>query len=120
MSATNNVPRLIAPGVRSFMDFTLRNCRQIKDSYTTWAVNLGLTIFLIITVGIFLYFKYKGKPTKEEEHRKKIEGQEYIMRKLGTHVSTRQMAEQMKLNNGSLTGLPMWDKSILIPGIKNQ
>ena len=42
------------------------------------------------------------------------------MRKLGTHVSTRQMAEQMKLNNGSLTGLPMWDKSILIPGIKNQ
>ena len=71
----------------------------------------------------------KGKARKHTAGRKKtlniddlrkIEGQEYIMRKLGTHVSTRQMAEQMKLNNGSLTGLPMWDKSILIPGIKNQ
>ena len=114
-----NKPNLIAPGVRSFMDFTLRNCREIKDNYTCWAINLSLTLFLFSVIGLFLYFKYKGKPTKEELERKKIEGQQYVMKKLGMHVSTKKMAEQMKLNNGTLTGLPMWDKSLLIPGIQN-
>lgn len=113
-------PNLIAPGVRSFMDFTLRNCRELKDNYTSNAINLSLTLFLFSMMGLFLYFKYKGKPTKEEQETKKIEGQQYVMRKLGMHAATRQMAEQMKLNNGSLTGLPMWDKSLLIPGIQNQ
>lgn len=109
-------PILVAPGVRSFMDFTLKNCKQIKDTYMTVAVNTGLTILFIFVIGSFLYYKYKGKPTSQELEEKKRQGQEYVMKKLGTHVATRQMSQ----NEGSmLTGMPIWEKSLLIPGISN-
>ena len=110
-------PQLVAPGVKSFMDFTLRNCRQMKDSYMTVAVNIGLTVTFIVVLGGFLYYKYKGKPTREEVEQRKRQGQEYVMKKLGTHVATRQMLSNQSKNDSSvITGLPMWEKSLLIPG----
>lgn len=109
-------PHLVAPGVKSFMDFTLKNCKQMKESYTTVAVNIGLTVTFIIVVGGFLYYKYKGKPTREEVEQRKRRGQEYVMKKLGTHVATRQMMSNQSKNDTSvITGLPMWEKSLLIP-----
>jgi hypothetical protein len=110
-------PQLVAPGVKSFMDFTLRNCRQMKDSYMTFAVNIGLTVTFIVVIGGFLYYKYKGKPTREEVEQRKRQGQEYVMKKLGTHVATRQLSSNQSKNDSSvITGLPMWEKSLLIPG----
>lgn len=110
-------PELVAPGVRSFMDFTLRNCRKLKDNYFTFAVNASLTVLFIGVVGLFLYGKYRGKPSKAELEARQRQGQEYIMRKLGTHVATRQMEAKTAAN--SITGLPIWEKSLLIPGIGN-
>jgi hypothetical protein len=112
-----DAPNLVAPGVRSFMDYTLRNCRQMKDTYMTYSVNIGLTILFFGVVGLFLYYKYKGKPTQIELESKKREGHEYMMKKLGMHVATRQMANAA--NASVLTGLPIWEKSLLIPGIGN-
>ena len=120
-------PRLVAPGVRSFMDFTLRNCRQVKDSYTTIAVNVGLTVVFVLVIGGFLYYKYRGKPTKAELEARKRQGQEYVMRKLGSHVATRQMANAGRTfspggpsdlgNSSQITGLPIWEKSLLLPAV---
>lgn len=113
-------PNLVAPGVRSFMDFTLRNCRQLKDTYMTYSVNTGLAVLFFGVVGLFLYYKYKGKPTPMELEAKRREGHEYMMKKLGMHVATRQMANAANVANASvLTGLPIWEKSLLIPGIGN-
>lgn len=112
-----DTPNLVAPGVRSFMDYTLRNCRQMKDTYMTYSVNVGLTILFFGVVGMFLYFKYKGKPSQLEMEMKKREGHEYMMKKLGMHVATRQMANSA--NASVLTGMPIWEKSLLIPGIGN-
>ena len=99
------------------MELTLKNCRQLKDSYTTVAVNVGLTVAFIVVIGSFLYYKYKGKPTREEVEQRKRQGQEYVMKKLGTHVATRQMLSNKSNNDSSvITGLPMWEKSLLIPG----
>ena len=109
-------PNLVAPGVKSFMDLTLKNCRNMKDSYTTVAVNVGMTVAFIVVIGGFLYYKYKGKPTREEVEQRKRRGQEYVMKKLGTHVATRQMLTNTNNNDTSvITGLPMWEKSLLIP-----
>lgn len=115
METSSQTPRLVAPGVRSFMDFTLRNCRQMKDTYMTLSINIGLTLFLVVVIGTFLYYKYKGKPTPQEAEAKRQQGHQYVMKKLGMHVATRQM---MQKNSASeLTGLPIWEKSLLIPGI---
>lgn len=108
-------PNLVAPGVKSFMDFTLKNCKNMKETYTTIGINISLGLGLITVIGLFLYYKYKGKITPEEKEQKKREGQNYVMRKLGMHVATKQINQNN--NSNSLTGLPMWDKSLLIPGI---
>lgn len=117
-----DTPNLVAPGVRSFMDYTLRNCRQMKDRYMTYTINIGLTVIFFGVVGLFLYFKYKGKPTPLELEAKKRQGHEYMMKKLGSHVATRQMmnARTNSADASILTGLPIWEKSLLIPGIGNQ
>lgn len=112
-----DMPNLVAPGVRSFMDYTLRNCRQMKDTYMTYSVNVGLTILFFSVIGLFLYYKYKGKPSQLELEMKKREGHEYMMKKLGMHVATRQMSNTT--NASVLTGMPIWEKSLLIPGIGN-
>ena len=111
-------PNLVAPGVRSFMDFTLKNCKQLKETYTTAAVNVGLAVAFIAVIGGFLYYKYKGKPTMAEVAEKKRQGQEYVMRKLGAHVATRQMIPNSS-GASEITGLPIWEKSLLVPGISN-
>lgn len=108
-------PNLVAPGVKSFMDFALKNCRQMKDTYMTVVVNVTLTVVLAAVVGGFLYYKYKGKPTPAEVEDRKRRGQEYVMRKLGGNVATRLMTESRSANE--LTGLPIWEKSLLIPGV---
>lgn len=105
---------LVAPGVRSFMEYTLYNCRRLKDKYTNMAWNIGLTVFFFcMTIG-FLYYRYKGKPTKEEEQNRKLEEHTYIMRKLGNNIATRKIEEAAK-TTGMLTGLPMYDQNLL-PG----
>lgn len=110
-------PNLVAPGVKSFMDFTLKNCRQMKDTYMTVAVNIGLAVAFVVVIGSFLYYKYKGKPTQTELEERKRQGQEYVMRKLGSHVATRQMMSSVNKHDASvITGLPIWEKSLLIPG----
>jgi len=105
---------LVAPGVRSFMDYTLYNCKRLKDRYTNLAWNTGLTLLLLIIMGWFLYYRYKGKPSKEEEEQRKQEGHMYIMKKLGNNIATRQIEEAAQ-KSGLLTGLPIYDKA-LFPG----
>mgnify|MGYP000140701184 FL=1 len=105
---------LVAPGVRSFMEYTLYNCRRLKDKYTNMAWNLGLTLFFVFLIGGFLYYRYRGKPSKEEEDKKKQEAHAYIMQKLGNNIATRQIEEAAQ-KTGMLTGLPMYDKTLL-PG----
>lgn len=107
---------LVAPGVRSFMEYTLFNCRRLKEKYTNVAWNIGLTLLFICLIGGFLYYRYRGKPNSEEEEMRKREAHEYIMRKLGNNVATRQM-EAAAQKSGMLTGLPMYDQSLLPPKI---
>jgi len=105
---------LVAPGVRSFMEYTLYNCRRLKDKYTNMAWNIGLTLFFVCIIGGFLYYRYRGKPTKEEEEKRRQEAHTYIMKKLGNNIATRKIEEAAQ-RTGMLTGLPMYDKTLL-PG----
>jgi SNF family Na+-dependent transporter len=96
------------------MEYTLYNCRRVKDMYTNMAWNVGLTMFFAVVVGWFLYYRYRGKPTKEEEERRKYEAHMYIMKKLGNNIATREI-EKAAQRSGILTGLPQYDRTLL-PG----
>ena len=97
-------PKLIEPGVRYFLNETLKQCHIFKENYKNLIFNIGLLIFFILILGIVLLIKYKGKLTLEEIKQKEIEKKKYILSKIKNYQDARKI-EQQEL----ITGLPNWD-----------
>ena len=95
---------LTEPGVKFFLNQTLKQCHIVKDKFHNVIFNVGLLIFfLLILAGILLY-KYKGRLTPVEKERKTQEKQQYILSKM------KQLQEAKKIAHQELiTGLPNWD-----------
>ena len=111
-------PTLTEPGVRYFLSKSLDQCRRVKDCYHTQTFNITVGIAFFLCLGIFLYLRYKGKPTIEEVDAKKRQRQEYILSKLkmvnATHYAQSKGipmdARTHPAGNGlgMLTNLPAW------------
>ena len=69
-------PTLTEPGVRYFLSKSLEQCHKVKDYYHTQKFNFIVSIAFFVCLGIFLYLRYKGKPTPEEVEAKKRQQQE--------------------------------------------
>jgi hypothetical protein len=98
-------PTLIEPGVRYFLNGTLKECRKFKDNYISVIFNISMIFLLFALVGGFLMYRYKGKPTPAELDLKNRKKQEYIVSKL------QQLAIEKKknsVNTTMITGLPEW------------
>lgn len=94
-------PTLIEPGVKSFLNLTLKDCRRLKDSYHTIIFNISMFGIFVLVVGGFLLYHYRGKLTPAEIEIKNRKKQEYIISKL------QQMA-YLRKNQGLITQLPQW------------
>ena len=111
-------PSLTEPGVRYFLSKSLDQCRQVKDYYHTKTFNFTMSVVFCLCLGVFLYLRYKGKPTPEEVEAKKRIQQEYILSKLkmvnATHYAQSKGipmdARTHPAGNGMgmLTNLPAW------------
>lgn len=97
-------PILIEPGVRYFLNETLKQCHIFKENYKNLMINVGLLIFFIIILGIILLIKYKGKLKPEEINQKELEKKKYILSKIKNYQDARKKQEQELI-----TGLPHWD-----------
>ena len=98
-------PKLIEPGVRYFLSGTLKECRKFKDKNYTILFNISMTALLVLVIGGFLMYRYKGKLTPAEVELKNTKKKEYIISKL------HQMAYLRKTQgnaNGMITALPQW------------
>ena len=103
-------PTLIEPGVRYFLNGTLKECRKFKDNYISVIFNISMILLLFALVGGFLMYRYKGKPTPAELDLKNRKKQEYIISKL------QQISIHKKLKNyneNMITDLPVWDNSLV-------
>jgi len=92
MNFNNNYakPILTEPGVKYFLNETLKQCHSFKEKYNNMLFNIGLTILFFIILAILLLYKYKGKLTPEEIEEKETQ---------------KKLREQQQL----ITGLPHWD-----------
>ena len=52
-------PRLIEPGVKYFLNETLKQCRIFKNKYHNLIWNISLASFFIILLGAFLISRFK-------------------------------------------------------------
>ena len=111
-------PSLTEPGVRYFLSKSLEQCHKVKDFYHTRSYNFMMGVALLLFLGVFLYLRYKGKPTPEEIEAKKRRQQEYILSKIkmvnATHYAQSKgipmdcRTHPAGNGLGMLTNLPAW------------
>ena len=99
-----NVPSLTEPGIKYWMNQSLKECRKFKEKNINMFFNIGLTCLLVLGIATFLYYNYKGNITPAETERKNKEKHEYIISKLHKlSVFKKQKSTTM------LTDLPTWN-----------
>jgi hypothetical protein len=101
---TFSKPTLIEPGVKYFLNETLKQCREFKNTYHNLIFNISLLVAFLIVLGILLIVKYKGKLTPAEKEMKNREKQQYILTKIKNYQDAKKIAQQELI-----TGLPQWD-----------
>ena len=100
----DNIPSLIEPGTKSFLNHTLRQCHIIKSKYYNELFNIVVFVVLLIVVLLILLYKYKGRLSPVEKERKNREKQQYILSKIKNVQESKRRSQQELI-----TGLPNWD-----------
>ena len=97
----DELPKLIEPGVKCFLNSTLKTCREFKNKYNNVLLNIGLFVGLIFIIFFVLLVKYKGKLTPIEKERKNKDKQQYILTKIKNYQTSKLRAQE-----SLITGLP--------------
>ena len=96
-------PSLIEPGIKYFLNQTLKQCHIFKENYYNTLFNISLFIFFLFILALILLYKYKGKLTPLEQDKKNKEKQQYILSKI------KMVQENKKrIHQELITGLPEW------------
>ena len=109
MYTNTATPSLIEPGMKYFMDATLKKCRAIKNDYYTKIFNGTCLLGFILILGIFLIIKYKGKLTPIEKQQKLTEKRHYILSKMKQFQDIKREQRQELMTN-----LPKWESDFKI------
>jgi hypothetical protein len=97
-------PSLIEPGVKYFLNETLKQCHVVRDNFHNMVFNIGMLIAFLIVLAIILLYKYKGRLSPTEIASKNLEKQQYILSKIKTFQDAKRIAHQQLI-----TGLPQWE-----------
>jgi uncharacterized membrane protein YciS (DUF1049 family) len=97
-------PQLTEPGIKYFLNETLKQCHIYRSNYINTLINVGLFIGFLIILGAILLYKYKGRLTKVEKEKKDKEKQQYILSKVKQFKEAKRTAHQELIS-----GLPNWD-----------
>jgi len=95
-------PLLTEFTTKFYIKNSLKEVRQFKNKYITVIVNILLFLFFVGAIALLLYYKYKGKPTKEELKIKENQKKQYLFEKL--HKISY---EKRKENQNLITDLPI-------------
>jgi hypothetical protein len=99
-----NRPMLTEPGVKYFLNETLKQCHLYREKHQNLMINIGLLLGFLFVLGILLLYKYKGKLTPEEIEEKDREKKMYILSKIRNFQDAKLRAQQELI-----TGLPHWE-----------
>ena len=97
-------PILTEPGVKYFLNETLKQCHKFKEEHQNTIINICLLVAFLIFLGILLLYKYKGKLTPKEIEQKELIKKQYILSKIKNYQDARVKAQQELI-----TGLPHWE-----------
>lgn len=96
-------PSLTEPGMKYFINETLKQCHVFKQTYQNNMMNIILASVFIGCILIVLLIKYKGKMSPKEKKAKDREKQLYILSKIKNYHDAKQ-----RYSESLITGLPEW------------
>ena len=100
----NLAPKLTEPGIKYFLNQSLKQCHKVKIMHYNKKINLGLFAGFMKIFGLMLLYKYKGKLTTEEQKKRDYEKYKYILDKV-----RKTKEEKLKMSQQLITGLPNWN-----------
>ena len=100
-------PYLTEPGVKYFINETLKQCHITKDRYYNIAFNVFALITFLIVIGSILNYKYKGAMDISEKIKRENDKKKYILGQI-------QKMQTLEKNNSMdlITNLPVWENNI--------
>jgi hypothetical protein len=105
------MPNLIEPGVKYFLNETLKNTNKKRVIYDNYYFNFWLFLGFFISLAFFLYYKHCTKPTVEDLAKKEKLKKYYILSKIKSLNEKSQSHQQ-------ITNLPNLDNDIAIYNTK--
>jgi hypothetical protein len=108
-------PNLTEPGIKYFLNETLKQCHIYRNNYNNTLINIGLFAVFLLILGIILCYKYKGRLTPLEKETQNKEKQQYILSKIKNFQESKRVAHQELIS-----GLPGWDNEYDIINNKNR
>ena len=100
-------PMLTEPGVKYFLNATLKQCHTFKESHHNMLFNIIMLIVFLLLLGVLLLYKYKGRLSREEMREKEEEKKRYILSKIRNFKEAKLRAQQELI-----TGLPHWESEL--------
>lgn len=97
-------PTLIEPGIKYFLNETLKKCSDFRNQYNNLLFNVSLFLGFVVVLGVILLYKYKGKLTPLEKDMMERKKQQYILSKIKNFQDAKRIASQELI-----TGLPGWE-----------
>ena len=92
---------LVEPGVKYFLQQSLKQCSELKKKYYNLYFNIGCFVFMMGFISIILWVAYKGKLTPIEKNLRNEAQKQYILEKLkALPQNTKTM----------ITDLPKWEQ----------
>jgi len=100
-------PMLTEPGVKYFLNATLKQCHTFKESHHNMLFNISMLVGFLLILGSLLLYKYRGRLSKEEMREKEEEKKRYILSKIRNFQQSKLRAQQELI-----TGLPHWESEL--------
>ena len=99
---------LIEPGVKYFLNETLKNVHSNKTKYQHLYFNIILFVLFVIFIASLLYYKYINKPDENERKKNNIFKEKYL---LNTIKSINDQKKQER--DEMITGLPKFESDFV-------
>lgn len=96
-------PRLVEPGMKYYINETLKQCHSKREFFNNIIFNISLLVVFLLLLSGILFYKYRGKLTPVEKYMKNKNQYQYIL----SQIKKVNIAHK-NANQELITGLPLW------------
>ena len=77
---------LIEENFTEYLQQSLKSCHENRTRIYSIILNVGIVVILFLVIGIFLYYRYKTKPSPYEMQQKLYKDQQHILNLSLIHI----------------------------------